>query len=437
MSAQEQAGVGAGRRTESCPTCVRHDMHACYTSAIMHNHKTSRRAFLGGTAGTAAFAIQPASAQKPVPAPAKPGLALEDFEPKSMLVAPHHPTPQAKYPVIDVHTHVSSVFPKRRAAGSPEMAKAFGQIDAITGWMDTLNIRTTLNLTGGYGDLLNQNISDLQDRYKGRFFNCVEPAYDRIREPNFPQWQADEIARGKQAGAVGVKVLKTLGLYLRENVGTGALVKIDDARFDPMWDAAGQLNLPVFIHTSDPDAFFTPVDRFNERWEELGHHPDWSFYGKDFPPKAELLAARNRVIARHPKTKFVGLHVANHPENLDEVSTWLDDFPNLHVETAARLGELGRQPRRARAFFEKYQDRIMFGTDATPSEAGTPQQDLKPAMFQIYFRWLETLDEYFDYAPSSRPPQGRWRIYGIGLPDSILKKVYSGNAARLLGWGEG
>src|ERR1039457_123314 len=148
------------------PTCVPHDMHACYTSAIMHNHKTSRRAFLGGTTGAAAFAIQPASAQKPAPAQAKPGLALEDFEPKSMLVVPHHPTPRSKYPVIDVHTHVSSVFPRRRAAGSPEMAKAFRQIDAIAGWMETLNIRTMLNLTGGYGDLLKQNISDLQDRYK-------------------------------------------------------------------------------------------------------------------------------------------------------------------------------------------------------------------------------------------------------------------------------
>ena len=398
----------------------------------MRKQKTSRRAFLGGTAGVAAFATQPAPAQKSAPAQAMPRLALGDFEPKSMLVVPQHPTPRAKYAVIDVHTHVSSIFPKRRAAGSPQMAKAFRQLDAITAWMDTLNIRTMLNLTGGYGDLLKQNVGDLQDRYKGRFFNCVEPAYDRIREPNFPQWQADEIARGKQAGAVGIKVLKTLGLYLRENGKSGPLVKVDDQRFDPMWEAAGQLNMPVFIHTSDPDAFFTPVDRFNERWEELGHHPDWSFYGKDYPPKAELLAARNRVIARHPKTKFVGLHVANHPENLDEVSSWLDDLPNLHVETAARLGELGRQPRRARAFFEKYQDRIMFGTDATVSDADTPQQDLTPAMYQIYFRWLETLDEYFDYAPSKRPPQGRWMVYGIGLPDEILKKVYHDNAARLL-----
>lgn len=361
-------------------------------------------------------------------------LALEDFEPKSMLVVPEHPVDRAKFPVVDVHTHVSSVFPKQRTGAL--MPKAFAQLDAIVAWMDQLNIRTMFNLTGGYGELLKQNVKDLQEHYKGRFFTCVEPAYDRIREPGFARWQADEIARGKQAGAIGIKVLKTLGLFLRENITSGPLVKVDDPRFDPMWEVAGQLKMPVFIHVSDPDAFFTPVDRFNERWEELGNHPDWSFYGKDYPPKAEILAARNRVVARHSRTTFVGLHVANHPENLDEVSQWLDDLPNLHVETAARLAELGRQPRRARAFFEKYQDRIMFGTDASPKQAGTPQQDVKPAMYQAYFRWLETLDEYFDYAPSKTPPQGRWQIYGIGLPDEILKKVYCNNAARLMGWPE-
>ncbi len=383
-------------------------------------------------------AIDPPIAAGAAPAEkgAKPTLALEDFQPRSMLVAPEHPVPRAQYPVIDVHTHVASALPRRRVAGSPELAKGFARIEAILAWMDQINLHTMINLTGGYGDRLKQNVADLQERYKGRFFNCVEPAYNRIREAGFPKWQADEIERGKQAGAVGVKVVKTLGLYLRENIREGPLVKIDDRRFDPMWEAAGQLRLPVFIHISDPDAFFTPTDRFNERWEELGHHPDWSFYGKDFPPKAELLAARNRVIARHPGTTFVGLHVANHPENLDEVSSWLDQYSNLRVEFGARLGELGRQPRRSRAFFDKYQDRIMFGTDASPSEGDTPQQDLKPDMYRVYFRWLETLDEYFDYAPSPIPPQGRWRVYGIGLPDSILKKVYHNNAARLLGWQE-
>jgi predicted TIM-barrel fold metal-dependent hydrolase len=270
------------------------------------------------------------------------------------------------------------------------------------------------------------------------------PSYRRLAEPGYPRWQADELSRAKEAGAVGLKISKTLGLYLREGGFRGSereagqrgpLVKIDDPRFDPMWDAAGRLGLPVFIHVTDPDAFFTPIDRFNERWEELANHPSWSFYGEEFPGMAELLAARNRVVERHPDTTFVGLHVANHPEDLDEVCSWLDRYPNLHVEIGARLGELGRQPRRSRRFFEDYQDRVMFGTDASPNGASVPQQDLTPAMFRCYFRFLETLDEYFDYAPSPTPPQGRWKIYGIGLPDAILEKVYRTNAARILGLG--
>lgn len=210
-------------------------------------------------------------------------------------------------------------------------------------------------------------------------------------------------------------------------------MKVDDPRFDPMWAAAGGLRLPVLMHISDPAAFFTPIDRFNERYEELQNHPDWSFYGKDFPSKRELLEARNRVIARHPKTTFIGLHVANLPEDLGEVGSWLDRYSNLNIEIGARLGELGRQPRTARRFFEKYQDRILFGTDATPNGKAYPQQDLKPEMFRCYFRFLETADEYFDYSPAPVPPQGRWRIYGIELPDRILRRVYQENAARIFG----
>ena len=383
----------------------------------------SRRAFIGAAA---LGSIASASAQQK--------LGLEEFQPKSMLVVPENPVPRAKYPVIDVHTHLSSVFGRRRArnAASPEPSpQAFKQLDEIVGWMDSMNIRTLSNVTGGYGDDLKQNVRDLQERYKGRFFNCTVPTYDRLEQPDYPKWQADEMKRARDAGAIGLKISKTLGLGVREK---GKLVKIDDPRFDSMWDAVGRLGMPVFIHTADPDAFFIPIDRFNERWEELGNHPEWSFYGKDFPPKSELLAARNRVIERHPKTTFVGLHVANHPENLDDVSGWLRKYSNLHVEFGARLGELGRQPRRSRKFFEEFQDRIMFGTDATPNGTQVPQQDLKPPMYQAYFRFLETLDEYFDYAPSPTPPQGRWRIYGIGLPDSILKKVYHNNAARIYGW---
>jgi predicted TIM-barrel fold metal-dependent hydrolase len=405
------------------------------------SNPNSRRRFLGSVAASVVISRSGCGSGERVEAgaiaeqEALAKLALEDFQPRSMLVVPERPTLRARYPVIDVHAHISGVFGRQRATDpSATVAdSAFKQLDQIVSWMDQLNIETLNNLTGGYGETLKRNVSDLQGRYKGRFLNCVVPAYDKLRDPNYPAWQAEELQRAKEAGAIGLKISKTLGLYLRENGKDGPLVKIDDPRFDPMWEAAGKLNLPVFIHTADPDAFFTPTDRFNERWEELRNHPDWSFYGKDFPPKADLLTARNRVIERHARTTFVGLHVANHPENLDEVSGWLDRYANLRVEIGARLGELGRQPRRARKFFEDYQDRILFGTDATPNGKEVPQQDLKPAMFQAYFRFLETLDEYFDYAPSPTPPQGRWKIYGIGLPDQILKKVYHNNAARLLG----
>ena len=161
-------------------------------------------------------------------------------------------------------------------------------------------------------------------------------------------------------------------------------------------------------------------------------HPDWSFYGRDYPSFDELIAARDRMLAKHPKTTFVCLHVGHDSENLAAVSQALDRFPNMMVETAARIGELGRQPRTSRKFFDKYQDRILFGTDASPAATNTPQQVFGADMYSIYFRFLETEDEYFDYAPSPVPPQGRWRIYGIGLPDEILKKVYYANAERVL-----
>jgi hypothetical protein len=371
----------------------------------------SRRHFLFAAAGGAALAQSK--------------LDIGEFQPRSMLVAKETPVPRAKFPVIDVHTHVVG-FPRREMI-APEL------LAQILRWMDDLNLATMVVLTGGTGEALRRNIAALETAHKGRFLVATEPSYEKIQDANYSAWQADELKRAKDAGAHGLKVLKYLGLGLREQITTGPLVKIDDPRFDPMWEAAGALKLPVFIHTSDPDAFFTPIDRFNERWEELANHPDWSFYGKDYPPKAELLAARNRVIARHPKTTFVCLHVANHPESLAEVGSWLDRYPNMNVEIGARIGELGRQPRAARAFFEKYQDRILFGTDATPNGTMVPQQDLKPAMYQTYFRFLETLDEYFDYSPAAVPPQGRWRIYGLGLPDAILRKVYRENARRVLG----
>jgi predicted TIM-barrel fold metal-dependent hydrolase len=305
--------------------------------------------------------------------------------------------------------------------------------DAVAA-MDRLNIRAMVNLTGGHGAGLEKTLAAFDRAHPGRFFSCAEPSYELFREPNFPQLQADAIEKAAKAGARGLKVLKTLGLYLREHITEGALVKVDDPRFDPMWEACAAHHLPVFIHVADPEAFFTPVDRFNERYDELGFHPDWSFHGKDFPSFAAIMEARDRVYARHPKTQFHSLHVGHDAEDLAFVGASLDKFPNMTVELGARIGELGRQPRTARKLFDKYQDRILFGTDAVPRPAGDqyPQQVFKDEMFQIYYRFLETEDDYFDYAPAKVPPQGRWRIYGLGLPEGVLKKVYLDNAVRLL-----
>ena len=193
-------------------------------------------------------------------------------------------------------------------------------------------------------------------------------------------------------------------------------------------------HLPVFIHVADPEAFFLPIDGTNERYDELGHHPDWSFHGRDIPSFREILEARDRVYARHPKTQFLSLHFGHNAENLAFVADSLDRFPNMTVELGARIGELGRQPRTAGKFFDRYQDRVLFGTDAVPPPEGRkyPQQVFTDELYEIYYRFLETEDEYFDYAPARVPPQGRWRISGIGLPEAILKKVYWNNAARLL-----
>jgi predicted TIM-barrel fold metal-dependent hydrolase len=335
---------------------------------------------------------------------------------------------RARFPVIDFHTHLS--FTDRNAR--PEKSAPRAKREEILPVMDRKNVRTMVNLTGGYGVALEESVRYWQTPSPDRFIVFTEPWFNRSAEANYPKFQADQIESAKRIGARGLKVLKTLGLYLRENVNSGPLIKVDDKRFDPMWEACGAMKMPVAIHTSDPEAFFLPTDRFNERYEELSAHPDWSFHGKDFPSNRELHEARLRVIARHPKTQFVALHVGN-SEDLGWVSEWLDRYPNLSVEIGARIGELGRQPRASRKFFDRFQDRILFGTDAVPYGRETPQQIFGELLYEIYFRFLETEDEHFDYAPAPVPPQGRWKIYGLGLPDNVLKKIYYENAVRLLG----
>jgi predicted TIM-barrel fold metal-dependent hydrolase len=388
----------------------------------------NRRQWMALSASTLAAGRQTATAQQAGQGttPQDTVLPMEKYEPKSMLHVPETHVPRSRFPVIDFHTHITFAG----GGGNPEGVR-FG-MDPVKclAVMDRKNIRTMVDVTGGYGAGLREAIAKLPAAHAGRFIVFTEPAWAKASDEGYSKTQADLIDDAHKAGAKGLKVLKNLGLFLRERESK-KLVRIDDPRFDPMWDAVGSLKMPVAIHTSDPEAFFLPIDRFNERYEELHAHPDWSFHGKDFPSNRELQEARRRVMRRHPKTQFVCLHVAN-AEDLPYVSECLDSHPNMFVDIAARIGELGRQPRTARKFFDKHQDRIVFGTDASAGTS-TPQQTFGEPLYEIYYRFLETEDEYFDYAPAPVPPQGRWRISGLGLNEQILRKVYGENAARLIG----
>ncbi len=398
----------------------------------MNRRQLFRSVGLGFVTAAAARAGVIPRLEKGEPAQSAPPLSLIDYQPRSMLVVEETHIPRSRFPVIDVHTHISGSARSKNGVELAAEREYFARPDELLAVMDRKNIAAMVNLTGGYGAGLAETVQRYDRAYRGRFYTLTEPTYEKFLEPNYPRLQAEAIEQAHRDGANGLKILKTLGLYLRSDITSGTLVKIDDRRFDPMWDACGQLNMPVAIHIADPVAFFTPTDRFNERYEELHNHPDWSFYGRDFPSFDELIAARNRMIARHPRTRFIVLHVGNYAENLKNVSENLDRFPNMTVDTAARVGELGRQPRAARKFFDKYQDRILFGTDATPHGDDYPQQLFGDKLYEIYYRFLETDDEYFNYAPSKVPPQGRWEISGINLPEPILRKVYNENAKREL-----
>ncbi|HEY1467909.1 MAG TPA: amidohydrolase family protein [Candidatus Acidoferrum sp.] len=335
-------------------------------------------------------------------------LLLKDFAPNSMLHTAVHEVPRAKFPVIDVHNHVND------AAGIN--GKEIPPAEVIRR-MDAANVQKIVILTGMWGDKLQAVIDKMVKPYPDRFMVFTQIDYSKIDDPNFAAESVAQLDDAVRRGARGMKVLKDLGLGVKDK--SGKLVPIDDPRLDPVWEECGKLGIPVGIHTSDPEAFFTPIDNHNERYEELNSNPTWSFYGPQFPSKDTLLAQRNHMFEKHPHTKFIALHVANWPENLDVVSAWLDKYPNMLVEFGARQAELGRQPRRTLKFFRDYQDRILFGTDSEP----------EIAMYANYFRWLERPDEYFQYW--GYPGQGRWEIYGLELPDKILQKVYNKNATRL------
>ena len=333
---------------------------------------------------------------------------LKDFEPRPMLHVAAHDVPRARFPVIDVHNHVNDATTNHGDQVPPA---------DVVRVMDQANVNQVVILTGMWGDKLQSVIDKMVKQYPDRFLVFTQFDWSKVNDPNFSQEMVEQLDDAVRRGARGLKVLKDLGLGVKDK--SGKLLPVDDPRLDPVWEECGKLGIPVAIHTSDPEAFFLPTDEYNERYEELMHNPTWSFFGPQFPSKLTLLEQRNHVIAKHPRTTFIALHVANWPENLDAVSAWLDQYPNMYVELGAREAELGRQPRRARKLFLNYQERILFGTDSDPDEK----------MYANYFRWLETADEYFDYW--GYPEQGRWHIYGMELPDGVLEKVYNKNAQKI------
>jgi hypothetical protein len=377
-----------------------------------------------GTAGTRLAAQQPRQRQP---------LDIADYQPKSMLNVPETPVERARFPVIDIHTHLSFAAKGERGVPMTDARRYPVPPTELLPVMDRRNLRTMVNLTGGYGDGLRDAIQKFDRAHPGRFITFTEPMWARAADPDYAKTQGAEIERAHRDGAKGLKVLKTLGLYLREKVTSGPLVKIDDRRFDPMWEACGALNIPVAIHVSDPAAFFHPTDRFNERFEELNNHPDWSFHGKDFPSNAELLDARDRVFARHPKTQ---LHRAPRGQLRRKPRPRfrsLDRFPNMSVEIGARIGELGRQPRTAsqilRALPGPHPVRHRRRPDGLLKRRSRSSATNCTASTSAFSKPRTSTS----ITPRPVPPQGRWRIYGIGLPEQILRKVYNANAARLLG----
>ena len=347
-------------------------------------------------------------------------LLLRNFRPIPQLVVPRTEVSGAAYPAVDVHTHM--LFRQHHN----EQA-----LDDFVALMDRNNIAICVSMDGKLGAGLEEHLRFLWRNHKSRFLVFAHLDFigggqaDKYEtwacnQPGWTRRCVEQLHEAKNLGISGLKVFKQLGLGHRD--ANGKLIPIDAPLLDPIWDACGQLGLPVLIHTADPAAFFEPIGPENERWEELSRHPDWHFYGKDFPSRDELFAARNRVFRKHPNTNFIGAHMASSADNLAQVAQWLDEYPNLYVDPASRISELGRQPYTARDFLIKYSDRVLFGTDG-------PWPEIR---VEHYWRFFQTRDEYFPYSEKEFPPQGFWRIYGVHLPDDVLKRIYYENAKSIL-----
>jgi predicted TIM-barrel fold metal-dependent hydrolase len=339
-------------------------------------------------------------------------LALSDYRPQPALRVAETRVERPAVRAIDVHNHLGRWLTEWVRPGGGWMAEDVGALLAL---MDSLDVEAIVNLDGRWGEELEANLERYDRAHPGRFLTFCHMDW---AEPDVASLEASA-----QAGARGLKVWKDLGLRVRDDAG--ALLLPDDERIADVWAAAGELGLPVLIHTADPIAFFAPADARNERLEELTAHPDWAFHGPDFPSFERLLEAFEAVVAGHPRTTFIGAHVACCAEDLAWVARMLDSYPNLHLDFSQRIAELGRQPRAARRLFVEHADRVLFGTDELP-----PRREA----YEVYFRFLETADEHFAYSPDPDDPwpQGRWRISGLDLPRDVLSAIYRDNAVRLL-----
>ena len=347
-------------------------------------------------------------------------LRLRDWRPEPKVLLPTHRVDRARFPAVDAHNHLGRWL--SAWLGDDPEAWAVPSVGELLDLMDACNLRAIVNLDGRWGDELEVNLDRYDRAHPGRFATfCHVDWAAAVASGDVGASGAASLHESVGAGARGVKVWKDLGLHIRDEHGD--LILPDDVRLGPIWGAAGELGVPIFIHTADPVAFFDPIDERNERYEQLHRHPEWSFADPSFPRFERLIEALEGLVAAHPETTFVGLHVGGYAENLGWVGRMLDDYPNFHVDIAARVAELGRQPRAARDLINAHPDRVLFGIDEFPPDR---------ANYGIYLRFLETADEWFPHSTEEIPEMGRWGIGGLDLSDDVLQKIYADNALRIV-----
>ena len=333
---------------------------------------------------------------------------------KPQCVVKQHLVEKPKFPVIDIHTHLGKLV-------LGEDYKGRYNIDDYVEKLKTYGVVHTINLDGVWEQELEQML-DMVHPYEDFITTFCWIDVTRIDDDNFEEWVVNHLNMAYKKGCRGIKMWKVISLNQKDK--SGKYIRSDDDRLQVVYQTAAKLNMPILIHIGDPTAFFEVVNEENERYDELCANPDWQFGKVGQMSFKQLMRMQDNMIEKNPETIFIVAHVGSYAENLKHVANRLQRYPNMYIDIAARIAELGRVPYSAREFFIKYQDRILFGTDETP---------LDFVQYPICYRFLETKDEYFPYwEENGYPTQGNWYIYGINLPDNVLKKIYHENAIKIL-----